>query len=46
MYVYVLGLVVIVAQPARFWLGMGLAGVPIAVALILHGMRGRRDVPR
>jgi hypothetical protein len=36
LFVYVLGLVVIATQPARFWLGFVLAVTPIAGALALR----------
>jgi hypothetical protein len=45
LFVYVLGLVVIATQPARFWLGFALAVVPIVGALALRthvSVRGRR----
>jgi hypothetical protein len=45
LFVYVLGLVVIAAQPARFWLGFSLAVAPIAGAVALRTVgsaRGRR----
>jgi len=45
LFVYVLGLVVIATQPARFWLGFALAVAPIVGALALRtygSARGRR----
>jgi hypothetical protein len=44
LFVYVLGLVIIAAQPARFWLGFSLAVAPIVGALGLrtYGSTRRR----
>jgi hypothetical protein len=40
--VYALGLVVIATHPGRFWLGMGLASVPIVVGLLLKSWPRRQ----
>lgn len=40
--VYALGLVVVATHPGRFWLGMGLAGLPIFVGLALKSWPRRR----
>lgn len=46
-FVYLLGLVVIATQPGRFWLGLVLAVIPIAVGVLLRtydSARARRPV--
>lgn len=46
-FVYVLGLVVIATHPARFWLGMGVALVPIVLGPLtrtVEAVRPRRPV--
>lgn len=45
-FVYLLGLVVIATRPGRFWLGLSLALVPIAVGTIgrvIVALSPRRD---
>jgi hypothetical protein len=36
LFVYVLGLVIVATSPSRFWLGIALASVPIAVNIALR----------
>ena len=43
LFVYVLGLVVIATQPARFWLGFALATAPIVAAVTLRTYVSVRD---
>jgi hypothetical protein len=43
LFVYVLGLVVIATQPARFWFGFALAMAPILGALALRARSSARN---
>ncbi len=41
-FLYVLGLVVIATHPARFWLGMTLAVVPVVLGPLIRAVEASR----
>jgi hypothetical protein len=41
-FLYALGLVIIATHPARFWLGFGLAIVPLLIGPVGRGLGGDR----